>query len=141
RHFVLPDNRYDSAQRRAVIHQAVSSIRGSDVEEIIVGAEVSGWPELRGLLTELRVLPLPVNLVPLGKSSEVFRLPSHKIGDTVTISFHRCPRTLFQRAVKAAAPTIRAAVALLVFLPQHLSRHRPIDVVPRCSGLLRRWRW
>ena len=117
RHFVLPDNRYDSAQRRAVIHQAVSSIRGSDVEEIIVGAEVSGWPELRGLLTELRVLPLPVNLVPLGKSSEVFRLPSHKIGDTVTIELQRRPRTLFERAVKRAADIVGAAIALVVLMP------------------------
>src|SRR5215468_1371544 len=37
RHFVLPDNRHDIERRRAVIHQAVSSIRGSDVQEIVVG--------------------------------------------------------------------------------------------------------
>jgi len=117
RHFVLPDNRHDIERRRAVIHQAVSSIRGSDVQEIVVGADVSDWHELRGLLTELRVLPLPVNLVPLGRSSEIFHLPSHTIGDTVTIELQRRPRSLFERAVKRTVDIVGAAIALVLFMP------------------------
>jgi Undecaprenyl-phosphate glucose phosphotransferase len=117
RHFPLPGNRFDTERRRAVIQQAISCIRGSEVEEIVVGADVSDWPELRSLLTELRVLPLPVNLVPLGKSSEVFHLPSHTIGDTVTIELQRRPRALFARAVKRALDIVGAAICLLLLMP------------------------
>ncbi len=70
-------------------------MRGSNIEEIVVGANLDNWSELNGLLNELRVLPLPVNLVPIGPMSDLFKLSSHTIGDAVTIELQRGPRTLF----------------------------------------------
>src|SRR4029077_1037450 len=59
-HFVLPTSRNDSQRRKEIIAQAISSLRGSHVEEIVVSADLHRWPELSSLLSELRVLPLPV---------------------------------------------------------------------------------
>lgn len=119
-HFVLPAGKLGATRRREIIAQAISSVRGSHVEEIVVSANLDHWPELNELLSELRVLPLPVNLVPVGPMSELFKLSSHTIGDTVTIELQRGPRTLFERLIKRAFDLVVAAIALLLLLPLFL---------------------
>ena len=114
-HFVLPAE--NAKQRQAVIAQAIASVRGSNVEEIVVGANLDNWRELNSLLAELRVLPLPVNLVPVGPTSDLFKLSSHKIGDAVTIELQRGPRTLLERAIKRLFDIIVAGAAILLLLP------------------------
>jgi len=116
-HFVLPANHNHTKRQRAVIAQAISSVRGSDVEEIVVAADLQHWPELSDLLSDLRVLPLPVNLVPAGQLSELFKLPSHTIGETVTIELQRGPRTLLERAIKRISDLIIASIALIALIP------------------------
>ncbi len=119
-HFVLPANRNDAQRRKEVIAQAISSVRGSHIEEIVVSANLDRWPELTGLIAELRVLPIPVNLVPVGPMADLFKLSSHTIGDTVTIELQRGPRTLFERATKRVFDMIVAATALVLLLPLFL---------------------
>jgi len=117
RHFILPGDARNVAQRRAAILEVIASVRGTDVQEIVVGADVSHWSELGAILRELRVLPVPVNLVPLGKSSQIFELPLHTIGDTVTIELQRGPLTVFERAVKRAIDIVGALIALVMLMP------------------------
>ena len=119
-HFVLPTDWKDTQHRKNVIAQVISSVRGSDIEEIVVGANLDHWSELNSLLLELRVLPLPVNLVPVGPMSDLFKLSSHTIGDTVTIELQRGPRTLLERSVKRAVDLVIAGTALILLLPLFL---------------------
>jgi len=116
-HVVLPDGRNAEQHRKAAIAKAIASIRGSNIEEIVVSAELNNWSMLSGLLSELRVLPLPVNLVPFGAMSELFKLSSHTIGDTVTIELQHSPRTQFERGVKRSIDIIIAGTGLLLLLP------------------------
>lgn len=116
-HFVLPSGRGETERRRAVISHAISSVRGSNIEEIVVGANLDNWMELHGLLGELRVLPLPVNLVPVGPMADLFKLSSHTIGEAVTVELQRGPRTLFERGIKRIFDVIVATVALLLLAP------------------------
>ena len=118
--FVLPLGRNDTQRRKHVIAQAIKSIRGSDVEEIVVGLNPDHWSKLGCLLSELRALPLPVNLVPVGPLTELFKLSSHTIGDTVTIELQHGPRTLSQRFVKRVVDIAFAGTALITFLPLFL---------------------
>jgi putative colanic acid biosynthesis UDP-glucose lipid carrier transferase len=115
--FTLPADPRNLKERKRVIAHAVSSIRGSNVEEVIIGANVDHWSSLRELLSDLRVLPIPVNLVPVGPTSDLFHLPSHTIGETVTIELQRGPRTLFERSIKRVIDVIAAGTALLLLLP------------------------
>lgn len=115
--FVLPAEPMDAKHRKAIISQAVASVRGSNIEEIVVGANLENWPELNSLLAELRVLPLPVNLVPVGPMSDLFKLSSHTIGDAVTIELQRGPRTLPERFVKRVFDLVVASVAVLLLMP------------------------
>jgi Undecaprenyl-phosphate glucose phosphotransferase len=115
--FVLPADQNDVKARRRVIAKAVSSIRGTFVEEVIIGADLNHWSNLKELLSELRVLPLPVNLVPIGPTADLFNLPSHTIGETLTIELQRAPRTFFERAVKRVIDIVVAGTALLLLFP------------------------
>ena len=116
-HFVLPANQKDAQRRKDVIAQAISSVRGSNIEEIVVSANLDHWSELNSLLSELRVLPLPVNLVPVGPMSDLFKLSSHTIGDTITIELQRGPRTPLERSAKRVVDIVIAGTALLLLLP------------------------
>lgn len=116
-HFVLPANRNNAQHRKDVIAQAIEAVRGSNIEEIIVGANPDHWSELNSLMSELRVLPLPVNFVPVGPLSELFKLTSHTIGDTVTIELHRGPRTRLEQWAKRAVDIAFAGTASVLFLP------------------------
>ena len=116
-HFVLPANRNNAQRRKDVIAQAIEAVRGSNIEEIIVGANPDHWSELNNLLSELRVLPLPVNFVPVGPLSELFKLASYTIGDTVTIELHRGPRTQLEQWAKRAVDIAIAGMVSVLFLP------------------------
>lgn len=120
-HFVLPTDRKDTQRRKDVIAQAISKARGSNIEEIVVGANLVHWSELNSLLSELRVLPLPVNLIPVGPMSDLFKLSSHTIGDTVTIEFQRGPRTLLERTVKRTFDLVVAGTGLVLLMPLFLA--------------------
>jgi Undecaprenyl-phosphate glucose phosphotransferase len=120
-HFVLPADQNDEQRRRDVIAQAVLSARGSNIEEIIVSANLDHWSELRNLLSPLRVLPIPVNLIPIGPISELLKVPSHMIGNTLTIELQRGPRTLFERSVKRIFDVIIASIALVLLIPLFLT--------------------
>ena len=116
-HFVLPANQNDAHRRKEVIAEAIASIRGSTVEEIILGAHPDRWPQLSNLLSDFRVLPIPVNFIPIGPLSELFKRSSHTIGDTVTIELQHSPRTPLERMAKRAVDIAVAGTALLLFLP------------------------
>ena len=116
-HFALPAGHNVGGRWREAIAQTISSVRGSDIEEIVISANLSRWDELNALLPELRVLPLPVAFIPAGSMSDIFKLTSHKIGDTVTIELQRGPRTLWELAVKRIIDYAVAGLGIVLLLP------------------------
>jgi len=139
-HFVLPSGRGHLERHRAVIGQAISSVRGSNVEEILVGANLDNWIELYDVLGELRVLPLPVNLIPVGPMANLFKLSSHTIGDAVTVELQRGPRTLVERAVKRVFDIVVAGVALLLLAPLFIMTAIAIKIDSRGPVIFRQRR-
>jgi putative colanic acid biosynthesis UDP-glucose lipid carrier transferase len=118
--FILPNDQTNVEGQKLAIAKAISAVRGSNVEEIIVGANPGNWATLRDLLSELRVLPVPVSLVPIGPTSDLFHLPSHTIGDAVTVELQRGPRTLLERSIKRTIDIFVAATALVLLIPLFL---------------------
>jgi putative colanic acid biosynthesis UDP-glucose lipid carrier transferase len=116
-HFVLPIGQNDVQRRKDVIAKVISAARGSDIKEIVVSANLERWSELKGLLSELRVLPIPVNLMPRGPISELLTAQSHTIGDTISIELQRGPRTLGDRAIKRFLDIVIASTALVLLGP------------------------
>ena len=56
--FALPIGRNDAKRRKDVITEAIKSIRGTDIEEIVLTLNPDNWSKFRSLLSELRALPL-----------------------------------------------------------------------------------
>ena len=83
----------------------------------MVGADLKDWRELRGLLAELRILPFPVNLIPVGAVSEVFNQPHHELGSAVCIEVQRGPLTPFECALKRCLDIVISGIGLIALLP------------------------
>lgn len=116
RHFVLPPFHHDQWQQN-IVPDIVSYLRGSDIEEIIVGLDVKRWGDLNKLLAELRILPLPVSLIPVGAASDILGRPSHMMGNSLYIELQRGPLAAFERGLKRTIDIISALVGLVLLLP------------------------
>jgi Undecaprenyl-phosphate glucose phosphotransferase len=115
--FMLPSLPNNSKNLENFISDVVAYVRGSNVEEIIVGVDAERWGDLNQLLAGLRILPLPVNLIPVGMASEVLSYPTHVMGDSICIELHRGPLGAFERGVKRSIDVLSAIAGLLLFLP------------------------
>lgn len=116
-HFMLPPPEEGIRKRKGTISRAIASVRGSEIEEIVVATDLRDWRELRSLLAELRILPFPVNLIPVGVVSEVFQHPSHELGSAVCIEVQRGPLTPFECAAKRLLDIVISGAGLISLLP------------------------
>jgi putative colanic acid biosynthesis UDP-glucose lipid carrier transferase len=115
--FVFPAPGADPGLRQRVITSVIEYVRGSHVEEIVVGANPDRWSDLRTLVAELRVLPFPVSFVPLGTASEIFRRPRRELGNAVCVELQRGLLTSFEHAAKRSIDLVVAGTALITLLP------------------------
>ena len=115
--FLLPALPSNSKNLDNFISDIVAYVRGSNVEEIIVGVDAERWGDLTQLLAGLRLLPLPVSLIPVGMASDVLSYPTHVMGDTICIELHRGPLGAFERGLKRSIDVLSAAAGLLLLLP------------------------
>jgi putative colanic acid biosynthesis UDP-glucose lipid carrier transferase len=117
RNFFFPPPNAAPRHRERVVARVIEYIRGSDIEEVVVGADPNRWSELRSLVAELRVLPFPVSFIPLGTASEIFRRPSRELGNAICVELQRGPLTSFEHAAKRCIDVLFAGVALTALLP------------------------
>jgi Undecaprenyl-phosphate glucose phosphotransferase len=117
RSFVFPPPSAGSSRWEKVLSRVIEYVRGSDVEEVVVGADPNRWSELRTLVAGLRVLPIPVSFVPLGTASEMFRRPSRELGNAICVELQRGPLTSFEHAAKRCIDVLFAGIALTTLLP------------------------
>ena len=115
--FVFPAPGADPDLRQRVVTSVIECVRGSHIEEIVVGANPDRWADLRALVAELRVLPFPVSFVPLGAASEIFRRPRRELGNAVCVELQRGLLTSFEHAAKRSIDLVVAAAALITLLP------------------------
>ena len=100
-----------------VMSQAISYTRRSNVDEIFIAAELKSWAKLQESVGRLRLLPLPVNLVAVGPTSELLMRPLSAIGNRTVIELQRAPLNSFELSVKRAIDIILAGAALIALMP------------------------
>lgn len=115
--FTLPSLNHGAQKRADVISQVIACVRSSDVEEVVVAADPNHWFEMQGPLDALRVLPLPVNLVPVGPTADIFSRRMRVWGGSVCVELQRRPLSPFECAVKRAMDLVGAASALVILTP------------------------
>jgi putative colanic acid biosysnthesis UDP-glucose lipid carrier transferase len=117
KNFLFPAPGADPCHRQRVVASVIDYVRGSDVEEIVVGANADRWSDLSTIVAELRVLPFPVSFVPLGTASEIFRRPCRELGTAICVELQRGPLTSLEHAAKRSIDVLFAGVALTALLP------------------------
>jgi len=116
-HFTLPAAAANSDRCEGLSARVIEYIWGSNVEEIVVGADPNRWPALRNLISELRILPFPVSFVPVGATSEIFGRPFRRLGDAICVELQQGPLTASQQAAKRCIDVLLAGLALIALLP------------------------
>ena len=117
RQLALPDLGQNAKQLESFVPGLVQQLRGSDIDEIVIGIDVARWEQLSQLLPGLRKLPLPVMLVPVGAASDILSRPSHALGETLCIELQREPLDAFERAAKRTMDVIISFTGLVLLLP------------------------
>jgi putative colanic acid biosynthesis UDP-glucose lipid carrier transferase len=72
---------------------------------------------LGGLIAKLRILPFPVNVIPVGTASEIFSQPTHELGNFICVEAQRGPLTPMEYAAKRCVDIVAAGAGLLALLP------------------------
>ena len=85
-----------------VIESVISLCRTSDIEEIMLFVDPERMSNVRWVARRLRVLPLPVTLVPFGTLAQLFQRARYDIGDTVAIELQRAALSPTEQAIKRA---------------------------------------
>ncbi len=97
--------------------RAVSYVRGSDVEEILLIARIGDMPKLGQIADQLRILPIPVTWIVDRPIAELVKQPWSELGQGAAIRMQRAPRNKVQRAMKRCVDIIGASGGLLLLLP------------------------
>jgi Undecaprenyl-phosphate glucose phosphotransferase len=117
-HFHMAD---DGTRADEVIERVISLCRTSDIEEVMLFVDPERMSNVRSVARRLRVLPLPVTLVPFGTLALLFQRARYDIGDTVAIELQRAALSPTEQALKRATDIVLSLVGLMVLSPVLLS--------------------
>jgi putative colanic acid biosynthesis UDP-glucose lipid carrier transferase len=117
KNFSLPPPGAGLGYRKQLSACVIDYVRDSDVEEIIIEADLTRWSELRSFADDLRVLPFPIKFVPLEAGAELFLRRSDELGCTVCVELQRGPLTPMEYAAKRTLDVVGAGLALLLLAP------------------------
>src|SRR5262249_54792589 len=99
------------------IDELIASVRGSDVEEIFLVADLRRWDEVQRFVQQLYVLPIPVTVIPDAATATLFQRPVRQYGLTVGVEFQRPPLSVLERFWKRLLDLAFAFAGLVVFIP------------------------
>jgi putative colanic acid biosynthesis UDP-glucose lipid carrier transferase len=115
RTYVLPS---DSEGSRRALANLVGAARGADnISEVHLAMDWNSWSDVKQVLAELRVLPVPVRLIADATAREILQHPQRNLGGVPSVELQRPPLTEGERAAKRAFDIAAATVGLLVFAP------------------------
>ena len=104
-------------QSKATLERVVSFVRGSEIEEIFLVVKDAYAETVRSVLEHLRVLPLPVTLLPDNSLGEIIRHPWYELGRSVAVEIQRPPMMLADRVLKRTIDIVLASIVLVLWSP------------------------
>ncbi|MCA1392262.1 undecaprenyl-phosphate glucose phosphotransferase [Bradyrhizobium sp. IC3123] len=100
--------------------ELINYAREQRIEHVFLLINWSRQHAIDSILDALKILPLPVHLVPDPNTARFLRYPLSGTGNTFTAELRRAPLTLRERAFKRALDLVGASFALFVFAPMML---------------------
>jgi Undecaprenyl-phosphate glucose phosphotransferase len=113
-HFQISESEEDSGE---VIESVISLCRSSDIQEVMLFVDPEHMSNVRWIARRLRVLPLPVTLVPFGTLALLFQRARYDIGDTIAIELQRAALSPTEQAVKRAIDIVLSSLGLIALSP------------------------
>jgi putative colanic acid biosynthesis UDP-glucose lipid carrier transferase len=113
-HFQISESEEDCGE---VIESVISLCRSSEIEEVMLFVDPERMSNVRWIARRLRVLPLPVTLVPFGTLALLFQRARYDIGDTVAIELQRAALSPGEQAVKRAIDIVLSGSGLVILSP------------------------
>ncbi|MCA1495212.1 undecaprenyl-phosphate glucose phosphotransferase [Bradyrhizobium sp. NBAIM03] len=97
--------------------ELINYAREHRIEHVFLLINWSRQHAIDSILDVLKILPLPVHLVPDPNTARFLRYPLVGTGNTFTAELRRAPLTWRERALKRALDLAGASLALFVFAP------------------------
>lgn len=97
--------------------ELIAYAREQRIEHVFLLINWSRQHAIDSILDVLKILPLPVHLVPDPNTARFLRYPLSGTGNTFTAELRRAPLSHRERALKRALDLAGASLALLVFAP------------------------
>ncbi len=115
--FALPPRGAGSNLRRKLAKDVIEHIRGSDIEEVIVTADLHRWSEVRAFADELRLLPFPITMIPTGDAKEILNRLRCDLDAMPRVELQRGPLSRTERLAKRVIDLIGAVTVLVLLAP------------------------
>jgi len=114
---VDPDYTFDKQELKTRLRELVHYVREMGIDQIIIAVPWRLTDLLGEVGGELRVLPIPVRLVPDTTTGRVLDRPLLELGPTKAIELQRAPLSAAQRNLKQGMDRILAAMSLVALIP------------------------
>jgi Undecaprenyl-phosphate glucose phosphotransferase len=102
---------------KARMREVIRHVRETEVDEVIVAVPWSLSNLIFAIESELRVLPIPVSLVPDTIIGRVLDRPLYELGPITAVQLQRAPLSAAQRNLKQGMDKLLAAVSLVLLVP------------------------
>ena len=107
----------NSDQTAAGLKSVVNFARGALVDDIFLIPKNRHSVGIGAVIDTLRVLPIPVTLVPDAATAELIRNPSYELGSQLAVEIQRPPLSWGEQMFKRVFDIIFASIALIAVLP------------------------
>lgn len=120
--------------------ELITYAREQRIEHVFLLINWSRQHAIDSILDVLKILPVPVHLVPDANTARFLRYPLQGTGNTFTAELRRAPLSWKERALKRALDLVGASLALLVFAPVMLVTALLIKLTSKGPVLFRQTR-
>jgi Undecaprenyl-phosphate glucose phosphotransferase len=119
RAFPLPihDGSCDKEALKTFLREVIRYVREKSIDEIFVAIPWSSTDLISEVESGLRVLPVPVKLVPDTMMCRMLNRPVLELGAIKLVQLQRAPLSAAQRSVKQGMDRILAAMSLIALMP------------------------
>lgn len=100
-----------------VAKRVVEIVRGSDIEEIFLAADMRRWEETSHLIERLSVLPIPLTVLPDEFTTSFLQRRQRRLGVTIGVEYQRLPLNASERILKRIVDVVCALSGMIVLLP------------------------
>ena len=99
------------------LDSAIEFVQGTPVDDIFLIPHKRHAMDIGAVASALRILPVPVTLVPDSTTAELIRNPWYELGSFLAVEVQRPPLSPAEQKLKRMFDLLVAAVALILLLP------------------------